>query len=66
MSTVYVLKMVDAKKNQTIGFIYNPMDEAKELTEKGLGRDEGNYKKIWEIIDKKWDLQALIFAHNHI
>ncbi|XP_028552961.1 uncharacterized protein LOC114580241 [Dendrobium catenatum] len=43
---VHVLRMVDAEKEPAMGFIYNAMDEAKEMIASNLGGSEGSFKKI--------------------
>lgn len=59
---VQVLKMMDAEKNTIMGFIYNVMDEAKELIAHNLGGEESSYRDIWDIIDEKQELQV----HHHL
>lgn len=46
-----------------MGFIYNAMDESKELIAQSLGGDESAYREIWDIIDEKWELQ--LHRHSH-
>ncbi|XP_028554508.1 uncharacterized protein LOC114580607 [Dendrobium catenatum] len=59
---VHVLRMVDAEKKPAMGFIYNAMDEAKEMIASNLGGSEGSFRKIWNIIDDRWELQL----HRHL
>lgn len=42
------------RKKSSMDFIYNAMDEAKELIAHNWGGDEPN-KEIWEIINEKWE-----------
>ncbi|PKU60096.1 hypothetical protein MA16_Dca020494 [Dendrobium catenatum] len=59
---VHVLRMVDAEKKPAMGFIYNAMDEAKEMIASNLGGSEGSFREIWNIIDDRWELQL----HRHL
>ncbi|XP_019160773.1 PREDICTED: uncharacterized protein LOC109157329 [Ipomoea nil] len=54
---VEVLRLVDGEKEPAMGFLYNVMDEAKEKIAKNLGGEEKDYKEIWDLIDKKWEIQ---------
>ncbi|XP_028553399.1 uncharacterized protein LOC114580340 [Dendrobium catenatum] len=45
-----------------MGFIYNAMDEAKELIANNLRGDEASYREIWDIIDVWWEVQL----HRHL
>ncbi|KAL0927823.1 hypothetical protein M5K25_002035 [Dendrobium thyrsiflorum] len=45
-----------------MGFIYNAMDEAKELIAHNLGGEEASYREIWDIIDARWEVQL----HRHL
>ncbi|KAL4562046.1 hypothetical protein LXL04_034235 [Taraxacum kok-saghyz] len=40
-----------------MAFIYGAMDECKEKIAKNLDNNIGAYKEIWDMIDKKWELQ---------
>ncbi|KAJ9543497.1 hypothetical protein OSB04_023204 [Centaurea solstitialis] len=53
---VHVLRIVDCEA-PTLGFIYGAMDKAKEKIALNFGGDVSSYKKIWDIIDDKWDRQ---------
>ncbi|XP_028550765.1 uncharacterized protein LOC114579647 [Dendrobium catenatum] len=59
---VQVLRLVDAEKKPAMGFIYNAMDEAKELIAHNLGGEEASYREIWDIIDARWEVQL----HRHL
>ncbi|XP_020682348.1 uncharacterized protein LOC110099509 [Dendrobium catenatum] len=52
---VQVLRLVDAEKKPAMSFIYNAMDEAKEMIAHNLGGEEASYKEIWDIIDARWE-----------
>ncbi|KAI3675421.1 hypothetical protein L1987_85011 [Smallanthus sonchifolius] len=57
MPLVEVLRLVDGEHTPAMGFIYGAMDECKEKIAKNLDNDLSSYKEIWDIIDKKWELQ---------
>ncbi|GFP92431.1 hypothetical protein PHJA_001387300 [Phtheirospermum japonicum] len=59
---VQVLRMTDSEKMPEMGFSYGEMDKAKEEIAKNLGREKGSYKKLWNIIDEKWEFQM----HRHL
>ncbi|KAH7650967.1 Ribonuclease H-like protein [Dioscorea alata] len=40
-----------------MGYIYEAMDRAKEAIAKSLGENEGQYKVVFDIIDKRWECQ---------
>ncbi|WOL10272.1 hypothetical protein Cni_G19026 [Canna indica] len=40
-----------------MGYIYEAMDRAKEQIANNLNNVESRYKKVWKIIDKRWDYQ---------
>ena len=40
-----------------MGYIYEAMNRAKEEIAKNFNQKEKNYKKIWEIVDTRWDMQ---------
>ncbi|XP_028223583.1 uncharacterized protein LOC114405121 [Glycine soja] len=40
-----------------MGFIYEAMDKAKEVIQRAFNNNEGKYKDILAIIDKRWDCQ---------
>ena len=51
-----VLKLVDQDKKPTLSIIYGAMNRAK-LTIKA-----SNWKKYWEVIDKRWSNKL----HRHL
>ncbi|KAL0907910.1 hypothetical protein M5K25_022364 [Dendrobium thyrsiflorum] len=59
---IQVLRLVDAEKKPAMSFIYNAMDEAKELIAHNLGAEEAIYREIWDIIDARWEVQL----HRHL
>ncbi|KAL0906436.1 hypothetical protein M5K25_024931 [Dendrobium thyrsiflorum] len=59
---VQVLHLVDAEKKPAMSFIYNVMDETKELIAHNLGGEEASYREIWDIIDARWEVQL----HRHL
>ncbi|XP_028093325.1 uncharacterized protein LOC114293451 [Camellia sinensis] len=54
---VKILRLVDDDAKPAMGFIYEAMDRAKEEIASNLNHVRGRYKRIWEIIDTRWDLQ---------
>ncbi|KAL0906544.1 hypothetical protein M5K25_025046 [Dendrobium thyrsiflorum] len=60
---VQVLRLVDAEKKPAMGFIYNAMNEAKELIAHNLGGEETSYREIWDIIDARWEVQLHLHLH---
>ncbi|XP_006584208.1 uncharacterized protein [Glycine max] len=54
---VSVLRLVDNEKKPAIGFIYEAKDRAKEAIQRAFNNNEGKYKDILAIIDKRWDCQ---------
>ncbi|KAF8410611.1 hypothetical protein HHK36_003143 [Tetracentron sinense] len=54
-----VLRLVDGEKKPPTGYIYEAIDRAKEAIKEAMGgqRNERRYKPIWNIIDKRWDVQ---------
>ncbi|KAL5145418.1 hypothetical protein HKD37_06G015463 [Glycine soja] len=54
---VSVLRLVDNEKKPAMGFIYEAMDRAKEAIQRAFNNNEGKYKDILAIIDKRWDCQ---------
>ncbi|PKU83029.1 hypothetical protein MA16_Dca009501 [Dendrobium catenatum] len=59
---VQVLRFVDAEKKTAMSFIYNAMDEAKEMIAHNLGGEEASYREIWDIVDARWEVQL----HRHL
>ncbi|KAF8409920.1 hypothetical protein HHK36_002439 [Tetracentron sinense] len=56
---VRVLRLVDEEKKPPMRYIYEAMDRAKEAIKEAMGgqRYERRYKPIWNIIDRRWDVQ---------
>ncbi|XP_028067063.1 uncharacterized protein LOC114269894 [Camellia sinensis] len=54
---VKILRLVDGDAKLAMRFIYEAMDRAKEEIASNLNHMRGRYKRIWEIIDTRWDLQ---------
>ncbi|XP_061360438.1 uncharacterized protein LOC133304421 [Gastrolobium bilobum] len=54
---VKVLRLVDGDSKPAMGYIYEAMDRAKEEIAESFNHEEKRYKDVWEIIDKRWDLQ---------
>ncbi|XP_020263261.1 uncharacterized protein LOC109839244 [Asparagus officinalis] len=54
---VRVLKLVDNERKPAMGFIYEAMDRAKEAIAKAFGDDASKYSEVFEMIDKRWNVQ---------
>ncbi|RVW69218.1 hypothetical protein CK203_060811 [Vitis vinifera] len=54
---VCVLRLVDGEKKTTMGYIYEAMNRAKDTIAKCFNGNEGKYKEIFKIIDKRWEIQ---------
>ena len=54
---VKVLRLVDNEKKSAMGSIYHAMLEAKELIKKNFNNNEGKYKQVIDIVDKRWSIQ---------
>ncbi|RWR83606.1 hypothetical protein CKAN_01236600 [Cinnamomum micranthum f. kanehirae] len=52
-----VLRLVDGEKKPPMGYIYEAMDWAKEAISNAFGGKEERYNNIFEIIDRRWDVQ---------
>ena len=53
-----VLKLVDADTKPTMGFVYDAMDKAKlAIEQRSIVKYGTYYKKLWKIIDNRWDNQ---------
>ncbi|KAL6584924.1 hypothetical protein OROMI_004213 [Orobanche minor] len=52
-----VLRLVDGDVKPAMGYLYEAMDRAKEQIAKKFNNNTRRYKKIWDIIDLRWDLQ---------
>ena len=55
---VCLLRLVDGeKKKAPMGYIYEAMARAKEIIVKSFLGNEEKYKEIFEIIDRRWEIQ---------
>jgi len=54
---VKVLMFVDGDAKSAMPYIYEAMDRAKEKIAENFQNQETRYKKVWKIIDTKWNLQ---------
>ena len=54
---VRVLRLVDGEKKPPMGYIYEAMDRAKEAIANSFNGNEEKYKHIFEIIDRRWEVQ---------
>ena len=54
---VKVLRLVDNEKKPPMGYIYEAMDRAKEAIEKSFDGKLEKYEDIFQIIDRRWDVQ---------
>ncbi|GMQ06954.1 hypothetical protein CsSME_00051348 [Camellia sinensis var. sinensis] len=54
---VKVLRLVDTEKKPPMGYIYEAMDRAKECIASSFDHKEEKYNEIFEIINKRWDVQ---------
>lgn len=54
---VKVLRLVDGDSKPAMPYIYEAMDRAKEQIATNFKNQESRYKKVWKIIDTRWDLQ---------
>ncbi|XP_028059225.1 uncharacterized protein LOC114262958 isoform X2 [Camellia sinensis] len=54
---VKVLRLVDTEKKPPMGYIYEAMDRAKECIASSFDHKVEKYNEIFEIMDKRWDVQ---------
>nr|KYP66189.1 hypothetical protein KK1_012473 [Cajanus cajan] len=54
---VKVLRLVDGDSKPASPYIYEAMDRAKEKIAQNFQMQESRYKKVWKIIDTRWNLQ---------
>ena len=54
---VSVLRLVDGERKPAMGYIYEAMDRAKDTIKKSFSYNEQHYKKVEEIIDRRWSCQ---------
>jgi len=53
---VKVLRLVDGDAKPVMAYIFEAMDRAKEKIAKNFQKQETRYKKVWKIIDTRWNL----------
>ncbi|XP_019234971.1 PREDICTED: uncharacterized protein LOC109215374 [Nicotiana attenuata] len=51
---VKVLRLVDGEQRPPMGYLYEAIDRAKEAIQASFS-DQRKYKRVFEIIDKRWD-----------
>ena len=54
---VKVLRLVDGDAKPAMPYIYEAMDRAKEQIAVNFNKKESRYKKVWKLIDTRWDMQ---------
>ena len=54
---ICVLRLIDGEKKTPMGYIYEAMTRAKETIVKRFHGNEETYKEIFEIIDRRWEIQ---------
>nr|CAN67667.1 hypothetical protein VITISV_041109 [Vitis vinifera] len=54
---VRVLRLVDGEKKAPKGYIYEAMNRAKDAIVRSFNGNEEKYKEIFNIIDKRWEIQ---------
>ncbi|KAJ9682088.1 hypothetical protein PVL29_018125 [Vitis rotundifolia] len=54
---VRVLRLVDGEKKAPMGYIYEAMNRAKDTIMRSFNGNEEKYKEIFNIIDKRWEIQ---------
>ena len=52
-----VLHLVDGEKKALMGYIYEAMNRAKDTIVRSFNGNEEKYKEIFNIIDKRWEIQ---------
>ncbi|XP_027915185.1 uncharacterized protein LOC114174548 [Vigna unguiculata] len=60
---VKILRLVDGDSKPAMSYIYEAMDRAKEQIAANFKNEESRYKKVWKIIDTRWNLQLHIPLH---
>ncbi|XP_068483432.1 uncharacterized protein [Phaseolus vulgaris] len=53
---VKVLRLVDGDAKLAMPYIYEAMDKAKEKIAENFQKQKTRYKKVWKIIDTRWNL----------
>ncbi|RVW94821.1 hypothetical protein CK203_034545 [Vitis vinifera] len=54
---VRVLRLVDGEEKAHMGYIYEAMNRAKDTIVRSFNGNEEKYKEIFNIIDKRWEIQ---------
>ncbi|WVZ22306.1 hypothetical protein V8G54_000850 [Vigna mungo] len=54
---VKVLRLVDGDAKPAMPYIYEALDRAKEKIAENFQKIETRYKRVWKIIDTRWNLQ---------
>ncbi|XP_034677765.1 uncharacterized protein LOC117908249 [Vitis riparia] len=54
---VRVLRLVYGEKKAPMGYIYEAMNRAKDAIVRSFNGNEEKYKEIFNIIDKRWEIQ---------
>ena len=54
---VHVLHLVDGEKKTPMGYIYEAMNRVKDTVVTSFNGNEEKYKEIFNIIDKRWEIQ---------
>jgi len=54
---VKVLRLVDSDAKPVMAYIYEAMNRAKEQIAENFQKIETRYKKMWKIIDTRWNFQ---------
>ncbi|XP_027907629.1 uncharacterized protein LOC114166942 [Vigna unguiculata] len=54
---VKILRLVDGDSKPAMPYIYEAMDRAKEQIAANFKNEKSRYKKVWKIIDTRWNLQ---------
>nr|CAN68889.1 hypothetical protein VITISV_030929 [Vitis vinifera] len=54
---VRVLRLVDGEKKTLMRYIYEDLNRAKDTIVRSFNRNEEKYKEIFNIIDKRWEIQ---------
>ncbi|XP_077240813.1 uncharacterized protein LOC143881562 isoform X2 [Tasmannia lanceolata] len=52
---VRVQHLIDGGDRPPMGYIYETMDQAKEMIKKNFGNKKAKYLPLWEIIDATWN-----------
>ena len=64
---VRVLHLVDGEKKAPMRYIYEIMNRAKSTIVRIFNGDEKKYKEIFNVIDKRWEIQLhpLLYATEY-